>query len=76
MTFVTALIHLAAGLPDMGQPTFPATCGTFGGFVGAAIGIGRRLPHDRTTRLATYGGAVGYGVGFAAWVVAVAMDRL
>ena len=64
------------GLPEPGPPAFPSVCGTFGGFVGMAVGMGRRHAWERTTKLAAQIGAVGYGIGFAIWGVVVATDRL
>ena len=76
MTPFVLLILLTSELPDPGRLAFPGICGTFGGFVGMATGMSRRLAWERTTKLAAQGGAVGYGVGFVGWLVAVAIDRL
>ena len=76
MTSIVVLVMLASELPDPGRLAFPGVCGTFGGFVGMAVGMGRRLPWERTTQLAAQGGVVGYGVGFVGWLTAVAIDRL
>ena len=76
MTPFILLVLLAADLPDPGNPAFPSICGTFGGFVGIAIGTASQLPWERTTRLMAEAGAVGYALGLVAWVVAIAMDRL
>jgi hypothetical protein len=76
MTLLVLIVLLTSELPDPGQPAFPNICGTFGGFAGMAIGMGRRFPWERTMKLAAQGGAVGYGIGFAIWFVVVAMDRL
>ncbi len=76
MTPLVLVVVLTSELPEPEQPAFPSVCGTFGGFVGMAIGMGRQYAWPRTTKLAAQIGAVGYGIGFAIWVVVVAMDRL
>jgi hypothetical protein len=76
MTLLLLPILLTSELPDPGQQSFPGVCGTFGGFVGMAIGMGRRLTWERTTKLAAQVGAVAYGTGFAVWLVVVATDLL
>jgi hypothetical protein len=73
---LVTLVLLASELPDPGQPTFPNICGTFGGFIGMAIGIGRRVAWEQTMKLAAQVGAVGYGIGFGIWLVLVAIDLL
>ena len=76
MTPLIVIVRLTSELPGPGQPTFPRLCGTFGGFVGIAIGRLRQFPWERTARLMAEAGAVGYGIGFIGWVVTIAMDRL
>lgn len=76
MTLLVHIVLLTSDLPEPGQPAFPNICGTFGGFAGMAIGMGRRLAWERTMKLAAQVGAVGYGIGFAIWLMVVATDRL
>ena len=76
MTLPVLIVLLTSDLPDPGQPAFPNICGTFGGFVGMAIGMGRRFAWERTMKTAAQVGAAGYGIGFAIWLIVVATDLL
>jgi hypothetical protein len=76
MSIVNAIVRLAAELPDPGNPSFPAICAGFGGFVGALVGYARRRPRESTARLMTDGSVVGFGTGFVCWLVVLTIDRL
>jgi hypothetical protein len=76
MTSAHELVMLVAELPDPGSPSFATYGAAFGLFVGGLVGRARRLTKDESTRVAADGAFFGFGIGFACWLVALAIDRL
>ena len=73
MTVVDAMVLAAAELPDPGQPSFAMLCAGYGMFLAGVSAWVRRRP---LAPRVSAGSVVGFGVGSACWLVAVAIDRL
>jgi hypothetical protein len=66
----------AATLPDPGNPSIIALAGALGGLVGGTVAEIRQLPPERVTRATVTGSRRGAGLGFAGYLLVLAIDRL
>jgi hypothetical protein len=73
MTPLVVIVLLAAELPDAGAPMFPGLCAGYDAFAGGLLARSRRRA---VSPLVAIGSIVGFGIGFACWLAALAIDRL
>jgi hypothetical protein len=70
------VLALTSSLPNPGNPSFAAFCGAVGLFIGGLVDRTRRRPRAQEATSDKTGFQLGFGIGFACWVIVVAMDRL
>jgi hypothetical protein len=76
MSPLAVALVLVAQLLDPGNPSFATYGAAVGAFVGGLVAHARRDETARDSHGAGNGALVGFGVGFACWLAALAMDRL
>jgi hypothetical protein len=76
MTLLILIVLLTSELPDPGRLGTITLAGGLGAFAGALAAHVRRRPSQVASDMARLGMVVGFGVGLAGWLVALAIDRL
>ena len=76
MSLLPEIVALASQLPDPGNPSFVPLSAGCGAFAGGVVGYAHGSAEERVRRLMADGSLIGFGTGFVAWLVVVAIDRL